>query len=138
MNAGVIPADIEKIKDHQYQRFIDVTPNGESRSWKILGIGVSDSLSTDYNPPDLSLRWLLFLHSAGSRHTVFSSCSILAQQLQLSGSSTRAQQLWPQAELVLGMWNLPGPGIKPVSPALAGRFPYPAPPGNPLNSFLNF
>lgn len=38
MNAGVIPADIEKIKDHQYQRFIDVTPSGESRSWKILGI----------------------------------------------------------------------------------------------------
>ena len=27
------------------------------------------------------------------------------------------------------MWNLPGPGIKPVSPALAGRFLSAVPPG---------
>ena len=27
-----------------------------------------------------------------------------------------------QAQLPLSMWNLPGPGIKPMSPALAGRF----------------
>ena len=27
-----------------------------------------------------------------------------------------------QAELLLGMWNLPGSSIKPMSPALAGRF----------------
>ena len=26
-----------------------------------------------------------------------------------------------QAQLFCGMWNLPGAGIKPVSPALAGR-----------------
>ena len=26
------------------------------------------------------------------------------------------------AYLLLGMWNLPGPGIEPVSPALAGGF----------------
>ena len=25
-----------------------------------------------------------------------------------------------QAQLLLGMWNLPGPGIEPMSPALAG------------------
>ena len=28
----------------------------------------------------------------------------------------------PLAPLSHGMWNLPGPGIEPVSPALAGRF----------------
>ena len=27
-----------------------------------------------------------------------------------------------QVQLLRGMWNLPGPGIKPMSPALAGRF----------------
>ena len=27
-----------------------------------------------------------------------------------------------RAQLLRGMWNLPGPGIKPVSPALAGGF----------------
>ena len=34
---------------------------------------------------------------------------------------------WPQ--LSLGRWNLPGPGIKPMSPALAGRFLSTVPPG---------
>ena len=29
------------------------------------------------------------------------------------------------------MWDLPGPGLKPVSPALAGGFLTTAPPGKP-------
>ena len=45
----------------------------------------------------LSLWWLLWLHTMGSRH------------------------LGSQAWLPRGTWNLPGPGLKPVSPALAGR-----------------
>ena len=36
------------------------------------------------------------------------------------------------------MWDLPTPGLEPVSPALAGRFSTSAPPGKPLNLFLNF
>ena len=59
MNAGVIPENIRKIQDHQYQRFIDVTPNGESRSWKVVGIGVADSLSTDYNPQVDTEKWII-------------------------------------------------------------------------------
>ena len=31
------------------------------------------------------------------------------------------------------MWDLPRPGLEPVSPALAGRFSTTAPPGKPLN-----
>ena len=38
-----------------------------------------------------------------------------------------------QAQLLRGMWDLPRPGLEPVSPALAGRFSTPAPPGKPLN-----
>ena len=35
-----------------------------------------------------------------------------------------------------GMWDLPGLGIKPVSPALQGRFPTTGPPGKPTRSPL--
>ena len=39
-----------------------------------------------------------------------------------SGSQTqhRLNSCGARAELLLGMWDLPGPGIEPVSPALAG------------------
>ena len=36
-----------------------------------------------------------------------------------------------------GMWDLPGPGLEPVSPALAGRFSTTVPPGEPLPLFLD-
>ena len=36
-----------------------------------------------------------------------------------------------RAQLLRGMWDLPRPGLEPVSPALAGRFPTTAPPGKP-------
>ena len=36
------------------------------------------------------------------------------------------------------MWNLPGSGIKPVSPALAGRFFITEPPGKPFGFFFSF
>ena len=39
-------------------------------------------------------------------------------------SSCGAQAYW-----LCGMWNPPGPGIKPVSSALAGSFPRTVPPG---------
>ena len=35
------------------------------------------------------------------------------------------------AQLLCGMWDLPGPGLEPVSPALAGGFSTTAPPGKP-------
>ena len=34
------------------------------------------------------------------------------------------------------MWDLPRPGLEPVSPALAGRFSTTAPPGKPFSPFL--
>ena len=36
-----------------------------------------------------------------------------------------------------GMWYLPGPGIKSMSPALAGRFLTTEPPGKPPSEFLS-
>ena len=48
------------------------------------------------------------------------------QTRRLSNRGSRAQ-------LLRGMWDLPRPGLKPVFPALAGRFSTTAPPGKPLN-----
>ena len=33
------------------------------------------------------------------------------------------------------MWDLPGPGLEPLSPALAGGFLTTAPPGKSLNTY---
>ena len=35
------------------------------------------------------------------------------------------------------MWDIPRPGLEPVSPALAGRFSTTAPPGKPYKYLLN-
>ena len=43
-----------------------------------------------------------------------------------------------RAQLLRGMWDLPRPGLEPVSPALAGRFSTTAPPGKPLEEIFNF
>ena len=42
-----------------------------------------------------------------------------------------------RAHLLRGMWDLPRPGLEPVSPALAGRFSTTAPPGKPCWFFLS-
>ena len=39
-----------------------------------------------------------------------------------------------RAQLLRGMWDLPRPGLEPVSPASAGRFLTTAPPGKPRSS----
>ena len=51
------------------------------------------------------------------------------QTRRLSNCGSRAQ-------LLRGMWDPPRPGLKPVSPALAGRLSTTAPPGKPENVFL--
>ena len=52
------------------------------------------------------------------------AASLVAER-RLSNCGSRAQ-------LLHGMWDLPRPGLEPVSPALAGRFSTTAPPGKPL------
>ena len=46
------------------------------------------------------------------------------QTRRLSNCGSRAQ-------LLRGVWDLPRPGLEPVSPALAGRFSTTTPPGKP-------
>ena len=54
-----------------------------------------------------------------------SRCGSRALEHRLSNCGTRAQ-------LLCGMWDLPGPGLEPMSPALAGGFLTTAPPGKSL------
>ena len=42
-----------------------------------------------------------------------------------------------RAKLLRGMWDLPRPGLEPVSPALAGGFSTTAPPGKPWTRAFN-
>ena len=74
-----------------------------------------------------TLRWLLLLRSTDSRRVGFSSCGSRALEHRLSSCGT-------QALLLLSMWDLPGSGLEPVSPALAGRFLTTAPPGKPRST----
>ena len=48
----------------------------------------------------------------------------------------RLSNCGPRAQLLRGMWDLPGPGLEPVSPALAGRLSTTAPPGRPLDDIF--
>ena len=64
----------------------------------------------------------LLLWSRGSRHAGFRSCGLRAQEHRLSSCGA-----W--VLLLHGMWHLPGLGLEPVSPALAGGFLTTAPPG---------
>ena len=53
------------------------------------------------------------------------------QTRRLSSCGSRAQ-------LLRGMWDLPRPGLEPMSPALPGRFSTTAPPGKPPSVVLRF
>ena len=49
----------------------------------------------------------------------------------------RLSNLGSRAQLLHGMWDLPRPGLEPVSSALAGRFSTTAPPGKPGRRIFN-
>ena len=79
-----------------------------------------------------SLQWLLLLRSTGSMHVGFSSCGSQALEHRLSSCG-------PRAQLLRGMWDPPRPGLKPVSPALAGGFLTTAPPQrSPMTTVLRY
>ena len=73
-----------------------------------------------------SLQWLLLLKSTG-----FSSCGVQGEQLWLPGSRAQAQYL-----RYCSMWNIPGPGIKLMSPAVVGGFLTTGPPGKSRRRLL--
>ena len=69
--------------------------------------------------------------SCGKRGPLLIAVSLVAehrlQTRRLSSCGSRAQ-------LLRGVWDLPRPGLEPVSSVLAGRFSTTAPPGKPPGS----
>ena len=83
-----------------------------------------------------SPQWPLLLRSTGSQRAGsvvvahgLSSCGTRDPERRLSSCGALAQ-------LLPGMWDLPGPGPEPMSPALAGGFLTTVPPGKP-KTFLD-
>ena len=75
-------------------------------------------------------RGLLFI--AVRRPLTIAASLVAEHRLQ----TRRLSSCGAQAQLLRGMWDLPRPGLEPVSPALAGRFSTTVPPGKPSISDL--
>ena len=58
MGLAVIPENIEKIKRSQFITYIDTTPDGNSRTWAVLGVGVNE-YSVSYNPQVDTEKWIV-------------------------------------------------------------------------------
>ena len=71
------------------------------------------------------------LSNCGARASHWAASLLGELERRLSSCGTRAL-------LLCGMWTLPRPGIKPVSPALTGRFLSTAPPGAENMYLFNF
>ena len=72
----------------------------------------------------LTVVAFLVVEHRGSRRSSFRNCSSWALQHRLNRCGAWAQ-------LLRGMWDLPGSGTEAVFPALAGRFFTTEPPGKP-------
>ena len=75
------------------------------------------------------MQWLLLLWSTGSRANWLCSCDSRAPEHRFSSWGARPQ-------LFHGMWDLPGAGFEPVSPAQAGGLFTTEPPGKPSSHFI--
>ena len=77
-------------------------------------------------------RGPLFIAMRGS--LTIAASLVAEHRLQTRRLSSCGARAW----LLRGMWNLPRPGLEPVSPALAGRLSTTAPPGKPLFKTFKF
>jgi len=50
--------NLRKINRDEWQDFLDINPSGETPSWKIIGVGVTDK-STDYNAEKTEEKWII-------------------------------------------------------------------------------
>ena len=73
-----------------------------------------------WGPLFITVRWPLIIVAS----------LVVEHRLQ----TRRLSSCGSQAQLLRGMWDLPRPGLEPVSSALAGRLSTTAPPGKPHKS----
>ena len=91
------------------------------RAWRLLFIAVCGLLVME---PELQSAWASVVAVSG-----LSSCGSRALEHRLNSSGAPAQ-------IFCSVWDLPRSGIKPVSPALAGRLFTTEPPGKPSMTLL--
>lgn len=54
------PENIEEIISKQFVRFIDTTPNGNTRTWVVVGVGIEDgNANIDYNNDLDRVKWII-------------------------------------------------------------------------------
>ena len=59
MGLGKIPDNIQKIdRDDALVTWLDTTPNGNSRTWALLGIGITE-YNIEYNPQTETEKWIV-------------------------------------------------------------------------------
>lgn len=59
MGLGKIPDNIQKIdRDDALVTWLDTTPSGNSRTWALLGIGITE-YSIEYNPQTETEKWIV-------------------------------------------------------------------------------
>lgn len=56
--ADYVPSGIEKVNRSQFLTYIDTTPSGMSRTWAILGVGITD-YGISYNPQVDTEKWII-------------------------------------------------------------------------------
>lgn len=54
----MIPDNIEKINRSQFLTFLDTTPNANTPTWAVLGIGITD-YGISYNPQVDTEKWII-------------------------------------------------------------------------------
>ena len=75
----------------------------------------------------------------GARALGVQASVVVAHGLSSCGSQALERRLsscGAQAQLLCDMWDLPGPGLEPVSSALTGGFLTTVPPGKPQHLFF--
>ena len=75
----MIPENIEKVNRSQFVTYIDTTPSGSSRTYKILGIGITD-YGISYNPQVDTEKWIIE-DNARSDHTSNQKQSTVSQKI---------------------------------------------------------
>lgn len=56
--ADYVPSGIEKVNRSQFLTYLDVTPSASSKTWKILGVGITD-YGISYNPQVDTEKWII-------------------------------------------------------------------------------
>lgn len=56
--ADLVPSGIEKINRSQFLTYLNTTPNDVSKTWKILGVGITE-FAISYNPQVDTEKWII-------------------------------------------------------------------------------